>query len=58
MALFAQSINLYGLIIVDPDGRILQKAGERETILMEIINLNDVTKSREYGSLGLSQLWK
>lgn len=45
-------------LIVDPDGRVLQKAGERETILTEIINLDDVTKSREYGSLGLCQLWK
>jgi formamidase len=45
-------------LIVDPDGRVLQKAGERETILTEIINLDNVTKSREYGSQGLSQLWK
>ena len=45
-------------LIVNPDGRILQKAGERETILTEIIDLDDVTKSREYGSLGLCQLWK
>jgi formamidase len=45
-------------LIVDPDGRVLQKAGERETILTEILNLDNVTKSREYGSLGLCQLWK
>lgn len=45
-------------LIVDPDGRVLQKAGERETILTEIIDLDNVKKSREYGSLGLCQLWK
>lgn len=45
-------------LIVDPDGRVLQKAGERETILTEILDLDNVKKSREYGSLGLCQLWK
>ena len=40
-------------LIVDPDGRILQKAGERETILTEIIDLDNVKKAREFGSLGL-----
>ena len=45
-------------MIVDPDGRVLQKAGEHETILTEIIDLDNVKKSREFGSLGLCQLWK
>jgi hypothetical protein len=45
-------------MIVDPDGRILQKAGERETLLTEIIDLDNVSKTREYGNLGLCQLWK
>ena len=45
-------------MIVDPDGRVLQTAGERETILTEIIDLDTVKKSREYGTLGLCQLWK
>lgn len=45
-------------MIVDPDGRVLQKAGERETILTEIIDLDNVKKAREFGSLGLCQLWK
>ena len=37
---------------------ILQKAGERETILAEILDLDNVKKAREYGNLGLCQLWK
>ena len=45
-------------LIVDPDGRVLQQAGERETILTEIIDLDNVRKAREFGSLGLCQLWK
>jgi len=43
---------------VDPEGRVLQAAGERETILTEVIDLNAVQKVRNYGTLGLSHLWK
>jgi predicted amidohydrolase len=45
-------------IFVDPEGRVLQVAGERETILTEVIDLDQVQRVREYGTLGLSQLWK
>lgn len=45
-------------IFVDPEGRVLQVGGERESILTEIIDLDQVKKVREYGTLGLSQLWK
>ena len=45
-------------IFIDPEGRILQVAGERETILTEIIDLDKVRRVREYGTLGLCQLWK
>jgi predicted amidohydrolase len=45
-------------IFVDPEGRVLQLAGQRETILTEVIDLDAVQRVREYGTLGLSQLWK
>jgi formamidase len=45
-------------LLVDPDGRVLQQAGERETILTEILDLDNVGKTREYGTLGLCQVWK
>lgn len=45
-------------IFVDPEGHVLQTAGERETILTEVIDLDHVERVREYGTLGLSQLWK
>jgi predicted amidohydrolase len=45
-------------IFVDPEGHVLQTAGERETILTEVIDLDAVRRVREYGILGLSQLWK
>lgn len=45
-------------IFVDPEGRVLQKAGQRELIMTEIIDLDLVARVREYGTLGLSQVWK
>lgn len=45
-------------IIVDPDGRVLQTAGDRETILTEILDLDHVTRTREYGTLGMNQTLK
>ncbi len=44
-------------IFVDPEGRVLQTAGEREMILTEVIDLDMVTKVRNHGTLGLSRLW-
>jgi len=45
-------------IFVDPDGRVLQTAGEGETILTEILELDRVTRVREYGTIGLGQTLK
>ncbi|MCK4786736.1 MAG: carbon-nitrogen hydrolase family protein [Desulfobacteraceae bacterium] len=45
-------------IFVDPEGHILQTAGEREIIMTEVVDLDMVLRVREYGTLGLSQLWK
>lgn len=45
-------------LIVDPDGRVLQKAGDHETILTEILDLDHVTRTRELGTLGLAQTLK
>jgi len=45
-------------LIVDPDGRVVQQAGEHETILTEILDLDHVTRTREFGTLGLNQALK
>ena len=45
-------------IFVDPEGRVLQQAGQRDTILTEVIDFDAVRRVREYGTIGLSQLWK
>jgi formamidase len=44
--------------IVDPDGRVLQQTGTQETILTEILDLDRVTRVREYGNLGMAQTFK
>lgn len=45
-------------LMVDPDGRILQTAGDHQTILTEILDLDRVSYTREYGTLGLAQTLK
>ncbi len=45
-------------LIVDPDGRVVQKADTNERIMTEILDLDRVTLSREYGNLGLAQTLK
>ena len=45
-------------LLVDPDGRVLQQAGEQEMILTEILDLDNVRRAREFGTLGLCQTWK
>ena len=44
--------------MIDPDGRVLQEAGANQTFLTEIIDLDHVTRTREYGTLGLAQTLK
>jgi formamidase len=45
-------------LIVSPDGRVLQQAGEHEMILTELLDLDEVHKVREMGTVGLCQTWK
>jgi formamidase len=45
-------------VIVDPEGRTLAEAGSGEEYLTQMIDLDIVTMTREYGTAGLNQLWK
>ena len=45
-------------IFVDPEGKILQCAAEGERFMTEIIDLDLVSRVREYGTLGQCQVWK
>jgi formamidase len=44
--------------MINPDGRVLQEASANQTILTEIIDLDHVTRAREFGTLGLAQTLK
>jgi predicted amidohydrolase len=45
-------------LMVDPDGRVLHQAGTSETLLTEMLDLDRVTRVREYGNMGLTQTLK
>lgn len=45
-------------LLVDPNGRVLQKAGNHEEVLTQVLNLDLVRCGREYGTLGLDLLLK
>lgn len=44
--------------IVDPDGRLLQRAGVGEAVMTELLDLERVTRAREHGTLGMTQSLK
>ena len=44
-------------VIVDPEGHVLQTAGPGEAFLTEVLDLDAVTRVREYGSVGLNRMW-
>jgi len=57
-------VNAYGpwgggrSAIYDPNGRVLQEHGSGSAVLTEILDLDLVQETREYGTLGLCQTWK
>lgn len=45
-------------VIVDPEGRILAEGGALEEFLTQIIDLDTVRHTREFGTAGLNPVWK
>jgi formamidase len=45
-------------VFADPEGRIIQKAGEIDTAMTEIIDLDKVSWIRQHGSFGMNLLWQ
>jgi len=45
-------------LMVDPDGRVAQEAGTNQTILTELFDLDRVTRTRKFGTIGLAQTLK
>ena len=45
-------------VIVDPDGTVLQEAGDTPSLLIEMLNLDTVTVAREIGIKGIAPVFK
>jgi formamidase len=43
--------------VVDPEGIVRQQAGPGEEILVDVLDLDTVTKVRRYGSAGINRPW-
>ncbi len=44
-------------IIVDPEGHVLQCASDGEEYLTDVLDLDVVSRVREFGSVGLNRMW-
>ena len=45
-------------VIVDPEGTVLATGGNGEELLTQVVDLDRVSQVREYGTAGLSPMWK
>jgi formamidase len=45
-------------IIVDPEGHVVQLAGDGEEYQTEVLDLDAAARVRHYGSVGMNRLWK
>ena len=45
-------------VIVDPEGLVRLQAGDGEEALTDVLDLDAVTRVREYGTAGVSRLWE
>ncbi|WP_329429878.1 carbon-nitrogen hydrolase family protein [Streptosporangium sp. NBC_01495] len=44
-------------LVVDPEGRVRTEAGEAATVLTDVLDLDDVTRVRRYGTAGVNRMW-
>jgi len=44
-------------LLAGPEGEVIYLAGESSTPITQVLDLDQVTKVREYGSVGLNRLW-
>ncbi len=53
----ADPVSVGQSLIVDPEGIVRQQAGTGEEVLVDVLDLDAVTKARRYGGLGLNRPW-
>ncbi|WP_234338405.1 nitrilase-related carbon-nitrogen hydrolase [Streptomyces sp. NRRL F-5727] len=44
-------------VVVDPEGLVRQQAGHGEEVLVDVLDLDAVTRVRRYGSAGINRPW-
>lgn len=44
-------------LIVDPEGTVRQQAGPGAEVLVDVLDLDAVTRAREFGTMGLNRPW-
>ena len=44
-------------VIVDPEGLVRLRAGDGEEVLTDVLDLDAVTRVREFGTAGVSRIW-
>ena len=44
-------------LVVDPEGRVRTQAGDAEAVLTDVVDLDEVTRVRRFGTAGLSRPW-
>lgn len=45
-------------LIVDPEGHVRTQAGDAGAVLTEVIDLDEVTRVRRFGTAGLNRIWQ
>lgn len=45
-------------LVVDPEGLVRQQAGENEEIIIDVLDLDAVTRAHTYGTFGLNRMWE
>jgi len=45
-------------LIVDPEGLVRLEAGDGEELVTDVLDLDAVTRVREHGTAGVSQIWE
>lgn len=44
-------------LVVDPEGRVRTQAGDAEAVLTDVVDLDEVTRVRRFGTCGLTRPW-
>jgi formamidase len=45
-------------VVVDPEGLVRLHAGDGEEVLTDVLDLDAVTRVREFGTAGVSRIWE